>query len=150
MDQATGNQASAPDGTGTQAMRNVVVLLHSLLPWQRLNVAAFVVSGVGAQVGAVGEPYWDGTGNAYLPMFKDPVLVFGATPEEMARTVDRGRSRGLVLAIFSRDLFGTFDDEANRAAIARVVAGELDIVGIAFRSERRIGDKVVKGLKLLQ
>jgi hypothetical protein len=113
-------------------------------------VTAFVVSGIGAQVDAVGEPYRDATGNAYLPMFKDPVLVFGATREEMARTVDRGRTRGLMLALFSRNLFDTFDDAANRAAVAGVVAEELDVVGIAFRSERRIGDKVVKGLKLLQ
>lgn len=82
-------------------------------------------------------------------MFGDPVLVLGPSTDEVARTVERGRTRGLVFTIFTRDLFSTFDDEANRAAIASIPAEALEIVGVAMRAERRTMDKVLKGLKLL-
>ncbi|MGE4431936.1 MAG: DUF2000 family protein [Sphingobium sp.] len=131
-------------------MKIAVVLREDLEPWQRLNVAAFTISGVGGQAGATGEDYRDASGNAYLPMFKDPVLIFGASADEMARTVERGRSRGFAFAIFTEDLFQTFNDADNRAAVARVPAGDLKVVGMAFRTDRKTADKVLKGLKLLK
>jgi hypothetical protein len=132
-----------------QATRIAVILRRDLLPWQRLNVTAFTISGIAAQVGALGELYLDASGNRYLPMFKDPVLVLGASADEIARTVERRRTRGLAFTIFTNDLFDTFDDEANRAAVAAIPAEALDIVGVAMRVERRTMDKVLKGLKLL-
>jgi hypothetical protein len=51
------------------------------------------------------------------------------------------------LAVYTADLFATGHDEANRAAVADVTADELDLVGIAFRAERKIVDKVVDGLR---
>ncbi|SCM76635.1 conserved hypothetical protein [uncultured Pleomorphomonas sp.] len=133
-----------------QSMKIAVVLRTDLEPWQRLNVAAFTISGVASQDGAVGEAYRDASGNRYLPMFKNPVLVFGAETDEMARTVGRARSRDVPFSIFTRDLFDTFNDIDNRAAVAAVAAEGLDVVGLAFRADRRIADKVLKGLKLLR
>lgn len=47
-----------------------VLLRADLEPWQRLNVTAFLVSGLGSQVPEViGEPYEDADGVGYLPMF---------------------------------------------------------------------------------
>ncbi|MEB2844473.1 DUF2000 domain-containing protein [Endobacterium cereale] len=131
-------------------MKIAIVLRDDLEAWQRLNVAAFTISGVGALDGATGKNYNDASGNTYLPMFKDPVLVFGADASEMLRTADRARSRQVSFSIFTRDLFGTFNDDDNRAAVARVAGPELDIVGLAFRCERKTADKVLKGLKLLK
>jgi hypothetical protein len=34
-------------------------------------------------------------------------------------------------------------DEANRAAVAGVATQDLDLVGIAFRAERKTADKIV-------
>src|SRR3546814_12656528 len=62
-----------------------VVLLTDLENWQKLNVTAFTISGVASQEGAVGEDYHDASGNRYLPMFQEPVLVFGASPQEERR-----------------------------------------------------------------
>ena len=45
------------------------------------------------------------------------------------------------------ELFDTGHDEANRAVVAAVPADELDLVGIAFRAERRIADRVVDRLR---
>jgi hypothetical protein len=42
----------------------------------------------------------------------------------------------------------TNHDEANRAAVAAVSAEELDLVGVAFRAERKTVDKIVDRLRL--
>jgi hypothetical protein len=83
-------------------MRVAVVLREELEPWQRLNVTAFTISGVASRPVAVGQDYLDASGNRYLSMFHDPVLVFGASAEEMARTVERARSRELPLSMSRR------------------------------------------------
>jgi hypothetical protein len=38
-------------------------------------------------------------------------------------------------------------DEANRAAVAGVATQDLDLVGIAFRAERKTVDKIVDRLR---
>lgn len=98
----------------------------------------------------MGQDYRDGSNNRYLPMFEDPVLVFGADGGDMVRTVERARSRGISFSIFTRDLFNTFNDVDNRAAVEAVAADALDIVGMAFRADRKTADKVLKGLRLLR
>jgi len=52
-----------------------------------------------------------------------------------------------VPAIYTAELFATGHDEANRAAVASVGAEDLDLVGIAFRAERKTVDKVVDRLQ---
>ena len=49
------------------------------------------------------------------------------------------------LSIFTRELFSTPHDTANRAAVAGVPAAELDLVGIALRADSKIVDKVPTG-----
>jgi hypothetical protein len=39
------------------------------------------------------------------------------------------------------------DDEANRAEVAKVTTKDLDLVGIAFRAERKTVDKIVDRLR---
>ena len=139
-----------PGDTSAPAPRIAIVLSQDLEPWQRLNVAAFTISGVAASTDAVGEPYADASGNAYLPMFREPVLVFGATADELRRTADRARSRGVPFSVFTEALFSTFNDADNRAAVASVEAEALVPVGLAFRCQRKTADKILKGLKLLR
>ena len=63
-----------------------VVLREDLPVWQKLNVTAFTVSGIAGTVeGVTGEPYEDGSGNRYLPMFMQPVLVFSADAPAIRR-----------------------------------------------------------------
>jgi hypothetical protein len=125
-----------------------VVLRDDLAVWQAVNVTAFVVSGIAGTVpGVVGEPYRDGSGNEYLPMFVQPVLVYQADAAGVRRAYERALSRGVTPAIYTRELFETGHDEANRAAVAAVAADELDLVGIALRAERKTVDKVVDRLR---
>ena len=126
-----------------------VVLRDDLAVWQKTNVTAFLVSGIAATVQAVvGEPYRDASGNEYLPMFVQPVLVYEADAAALRRAYQRAMSRGVVPAVYTNELFTTNHDEANRAAVADVSAEDLDLVGIAFRAERKTVDKVVDGLRL--
>jgi hypothetical protein len=125
-----------------------VVLLDDLEVWQKTNVTAFLVSGIAGTIpGVVGEPYRDATGNEYLPMFVQPVLVYEADGDAIRRAYERAMSRGVTPAVYTRDLFATNHDEANRAAVAEVVADDLDLVGIAVRAERKTVDKIVDRLR---
>ena len=125
-----------------------VVLRDDLAAWQKANVTAFLVSGIAGTVpGLVGEPYCDASGNEYLPMFVQPVLVYQADAPALRRAYERALGRDVSMAIYTADLFKTGHDEANRAAVAGVSSDELDLVGIAFRAERRTVDKVVDGLR---
>ncbi len=125
-----------------------VVLRDDLAVWQKTNVTAFLVSGIASTVpDVVGEPYRDASGNEYLPMFVQPVLVYQADDGALRRAYARARDRDVTLAVYTADLFETGHDEANRAAVAAVPEDELDLVGIAFRAERKVVDKVVDGLR---
>ena len=112
-------------------------------------MTAFLVSGIaGTFPGVVGEPYRDGSGNEYLPMFVQPVLVYEADHAALRRAYERALDRGVTPAIYRHELFATDHDEANRAAVGAVAAEDLDLVGIAFRAERKTVDKVVDRLRL--
>jgi hypothetical protein len=125
-----------------------VVLRDDLAVWQKTNVTAFLVSGIAGTVpGVVGQPYRDASGNEYLPMFVQPVLVYEADAAALRRTYDRALSRGVTPAIYTSELFMTDHDEANRAAVAAVAAEDLDLVGIAFRAERKTVDKIIDRLR---
>jgi hypothetical protein len=125
-----------------------VVLLDDLAVWQKTNVTAFLVSGIAAtDPSTVGEPYVDGSGTSYLPMFRQPVMVYAADEAGIRRAYERARARDVELAIFTRELFSTPHDEANRAAVAAVTSDALDLVGIAMRADRKVVDKVLDRLR---
>jgi hypothetical protein len=125
-----------------------VVLRDDLAVWQKTNVTAFLVSGIAGTVdGVVGEPYRDASGNEYLPMFVQPVLVYEADAAALRRAYERAMERGVTPAVYTQELFATNHDAANRAAVAAVPAAELDLAGIAFRSERKVVDKIVDRLR---
>jgi hypothetical protein len=126
-----------------------VLLREDLEPWQRLNVTAFLVSGLGSEVPEViGEPYEDGDGVRYLPMLRQPVLVFEGTKETLKAAHARALSRALPRAVFSADLFATGNDRDNRAAVRSVGTADLDLVGLAVYGPRNGVDKVLKGARM--
>jgi hypothetical protein len=126
----------------------VVVLRDDLAVWQKANVTAFLVSGIaGTDPATVGEPYIDASGTQYLPMFRQPVLVYAADRDGIRRAYDRALARDVTLAVYTHELFTTGHDGANRAAVAAVPSDELDLVGIAFRADRKVADKVLDKLR---
>lgn len=126
-----------------------VLLREDLETWQRLNVTAFLVSGLSTQFPEViGEPYADADDVAYLPMFRQPVLVFEGTKETLTNAHARVLSRALPRAVFTSDLFTTGNDRDNRAAVRAVSTTELDLVGLAVYGPRNAVDKVLKGARM--
>jgi len=126
-----------------------VVLRDDLAVWQRLNVTAFLVSGIGQRaVEVIGEPYADADGTPYLPMFRQPVLIFEGGKETLTAAHERAVSRGLAVSVFTADLFATGNDRDNRAAVRAVSGQDLDLVGVAFYGPRNAVDKVTKGARM--
>lgn len=125
-----------------------VLLRDDLETWQRLNVTAFLAGGVAANPELLGEPYADADGTAYLPMFRQPVLVFAGDRGVLTAAHSRAVGRGIPTAVFTADLFATGHDEANRAAVAAAAREQLDLVGIAVHGPRNAVDKVLRGAVL--
>jgi hypothetical protein len=125
-----------------------VLLRDDLETWQRVNVTAFLASGIATNPELIGEPYADADATAYLPMFRQPVLVLAGDKAVLTAAHERAVRRGLPLAVFTAELFGTGHDAANRAAVAAVPAAGLDLVGIAVHGPRNAVDKVTKGAVL--
>lgn len=126
----------------------VVIIREDLAVWQKLNVTAFTVSGLAGSEKIVGENYVDASGNVYLAMSRQPILIFSATREQMREVYDRAKKKGMKFTIYTEELFKTYNDADNRAAVAAVKAEDLNLVGMAIRSTKRQIDTVVKGLKL--
>jgi hypothetical protein len=126
-----------------------VLLSDDLATWQRLNVTAFLVSGfAGVQPDLLGAAYADADGTAYLPMFRQPVLVFTGDRTTVKAAHARAVGRGLPVAVFTQELFGTTNDRDNRAAVRAVRRDDLDLVGLAVHGPRNAVDKVLKGARL--
>lgn len=125
-----------------------VAVRDDLAVWQRLNVAAFLISGITAAAGAaaIGEEYLDGDEQRYLPLLMQPLLVFEATAAQLQRLRERAQRRAVDLAIYTSEMFVTGDDAANRAAVRGVPTTELDLVGLALRAPHRDADAVIRGL----
>ena len=125
-----------------------IVIRQDIEGWRKLNVAAFLASGITAAFPAcVGEPYEDGTGTRYHPLIGQPILIYGADKPALIRALDRAIARQVQAAVYTADMFTTTHDAANRAAVKAVARTDLDLVGLAFRADRRVIDKVVDGLK---
>jgi hypothetical protein len=126
-----------------------VLLRDDLESWQRLNVTSFLVSGIGQRhEEVIGEPYADADGTEYLPMFRQPVLVFEGSKETLARAHERAVGRGVALSVFTMDLFATGNDRDNRAAVRVVNRASLDLAGIGVYGPRTAVDKIVKGARM--
>lgn len=131
-----------------------MLLRDDLLPWQRLNVTAFLVSGIAGLPDVLGEPYEDASGRRYLPMLRQPVLVFQAARDQLRAAYEGAAARAaaepdaMALSIYTAELFATPHDAANRAAVRAVASDALDLVGLAVRGRKKPIDKLTKGLTL--
>ena len=127
-----------------------VVVRDDLATWQKVNVASFLSGGLaGLFPEIVGAPYADADGQAYGPMIRQPILVFGATSAALAQIRGAALAEGLRFPIYTEDLFKTGHDDANRAAVRAVSGDALNLVGLALHGPRKRIDRLVKGLRLL-
>jgi hypothetical protein len=136
-------------GVGDFETKVALVVRDDLAVWQRLNVAAFLISGVTAAAGAeaIGEDYLDADDLRYLPLLVRPILVFDATGAQLQQLHERAERQAVRIAIYTTEMFATGDDSENRAAVRGVPTAELDLVGLALRAPHRDADAVLRGLK---
>ena len=126
-----------------------IAVAADLAAWQKLNVTAFLASAVaGGVTGVIGERYEDGSGHSYLPMFRQPVLIYAADAQALGRVRRQATGRGMDVAVYIEEMFKTGHDEDNRAAVRAVTAEEMSLVGVAVHGPRNSVDKVLKGLRL--
>ncbi|MHB0768408.1 DUF2000 family protein [Bradyrhizobium sp. 5.13L] len=125
-----------------------VVIRTDLQAWQKLNVAAFLTSGIAAAFPeCIGKPYEDASDTQYLSLIGQPILIYGADGPALSRALDRALTRNVKPAVYTEDMFKTTHDAANREAVKVVARADLNLVGIAMRAERKVIDKIVDGLK---
>jgi hypothetical protein len=125
-----------------------VVVREDLLTWQKLNITAFTVSGIAGLPDVLGENYVDGSGTTYLPMIKQPVMIFGVSHEQIHKVYEQALSSDVQFSIYTEELFSTPHDEANRAAVRAFRREDLKVVGMALRGRKKVMDKLLKGLSL--
>ena len=126
-----------------------IVLREDLPVWQKLNVTAFLVSGiVGATSGLIGEPYTDAAGNSYNPLCIQPMIVLSADAATLATIYRRAMDRGVRLSLYIDDMFRTGHDAANRATVQQYRPEEMPVVGLALREDKKTVDKITKGARM--
>lgn len=126
-----------------------IVVAEDLAVWQKLNVVAFLTSGVIAEAnGIMGEPYRDASGQTYSPLCIQPVVVLKTRREKLPTFLARAERRGVKTAVYIEDMFTTGHDAANRATVTQYETADLPLVGIALRADRKEVDKIFKGAKL--
>ena len=93
-----------------------IVVLDDLAVWQKLNVTAFLATGIaGAAPEAMGEPYEDAVGRPHARLIGQPILIFAARLEGLARAWRVALERGLTRAFYVRAMFESGHDAAKRA-----------------------------------
>ena len=127
----------------------VIVIDENLAVWQKLNVAAFLTSGIiASNEGLIGQKYEDASGKIYSPLCIQPIMIMKTNREKLKTMLNRANGYDLPVALYIEDMFSTGFDEANRQTVARYPSEALPLVGIALRGEKKLIDKVTKGAKL--
>lgn len=128
-----------------------LIIRVDLETWQKVNVAAFLASGIVAEnPECIGKPYEDASGTQYAKLCGQPIIIYGADAAGLTRALDRAITRGVKPALYTKEMFSTMNDDDNRKVVKDVARADLDLVGIAIRADRKVIDKIVDKLKFLQ
>lgn len=125
-----------------------IVLKDDLEMWQKLNVTAFLMSGIAGTQDIIGQPYCDKGGVQYLPMSQQPIMIHSSTAEKMSELLQKVLEKDVVVAIYTQELFETYNDEDNRASVASFGTNELNLVGVGIRGKKNHVDRLLKGFEL--
>lgn len=126
-----------------------IIIRDDLATWQKLNVTAFLTSGIIAQAPAIiGKAYRDAADNVYNPMSIQPIVVLTADQETLRTIHRRTLERNVTASAYIEEMFATSHDAANREVFARFTPDNAKLVGLALRSDKKIVDKICKGAKM--
>lgn len=126
-----------------------VILRDDLAVWQKLNVTAFLMSGIVAQAREIiGEPYRDGAGNVYNPLSIQPIVVMATDQEALRKIHQRSLERDVTTSLYIEEMFATGHDVANRQVFSEFSPDDAKVVGMALRADKKIVDKITKGAQM--
>ena len=126
-----------------------IIVRDDLATWQKLNVTAFLMSGItAAYTDLIGEKYVDKDGNHHLPMSRQPVIVLSGAANVLRNARNRANEKGIDSVAYIEEMFATGHDEANRAVFSEHMSNEENTVGIALRADKNTVDKITKGAKM--
>ncbi len=123
----------------------VIIIDEDLLTWQKMNVTAFLMSGIATQ-DIIGDPYVDASGIEYLPMSGQPVMIYSSEREVIKDILKKGLNKDVVISIFTQELFQTFNDADNRKSVSLFKTDDLNLAGIAMCGKKNHIDRMTKGL----
>jgi len=130
-------------------MKVSLVLSDDLKTWQRINVAAFLVSGiVGAHRELIGQPYVDHLGNTYNALLIEPIAILVADRQTLCEIHMRAVNQRLRVSLFVEGMFDTMDDESNRRAMKQASLSQGTIVGVGLNGDKKTVDKITKDARL--
>ncbi|MRT57101.1 DUF2000 family protein [Enterobacteriaceae bacterium RIT693] len=125
------------------------IVRDDLPTWQRLNVVAFLGTGVAAASPEImGAPYVDAKGREYGNLSGQPMLIFESDLAGLQTAHRKGLERELTLIPYVHAMFSTGHDAANREVFRAENADSMNLVGLAMRGPKKVVDKVIKGLAL--
>lgn len=125
-----------------------VILREDLQVWQKLNITAFLMSGIGGTQKIIGHPYIDNDGVEYLPMSQQPIMIYSDKGNSMTELLKKALTKEVVMTIYTEELFNTYNDNDNREMVARFKTDELNLVGIGISGKKNHVDKLLKGFEL--
>ena len=126
-----------------------VILREDLEVWQKLNVTAFLSSGViGQKPELIGEAYRDAGGHVYNALSVQPIIVLSTDGATLSKIHTRALEREVPASVYIEEMFATGHDAANRAVFAQFGPEDAKIVGIALHADKKTVDRITKGAKL--
>ena len=126
-----------------------IVLRDDLENWQKMNVVAFLTSGlIGQSPDILGEEYEDADGNKFNPLAVQPMIVLSGNGDTLSKIHGRALNREVKTSAYIEEMFKTGHDAANRAIFKEYGPEDAKIVGLALRAEKKIVDKITKGAKM--
>jgi len=147
MTEITGNTAAVePVRFDTKI---AIVVREDLPVWQKLNVTAFLMSGITGQYPEIlGEPYTDADGKVFNRLCKQPIICMSADAVALARIHRRAIEREVRTSAYTEEMFATAHDAANRVVFAQFDSESARIVGVALRDTRKKVDKITDGARM--
>jgi len=126
-----------------------LIVRDELAIWQRLNVVAFLSSGITASAPDVlGKPYIDSNGVQYGIMLGQPMMVYEGNLETLQIAHQKAIEQELTIIPYVHAMFSTGNDEANRQVFLAEDANDLNLVGLGLRGPKKAVDKAIKRLSL--
>ncbi|MCZ4089745.1 DUF2000 family protein [Sinorhizobium psoraleae] len=130
-------------------MKFAIILRDDLALWQKLNVTAFLATGiVGQKPEVIGEAYRDAAGNVYNALTIQPIIVLSADRVTLGNIQRRALEREVRTSLYVDEMFSTGHDAANREVFSRSAPDNAKVAGIAIHAEKKLVDKITKGAKL--